>query len=59
MGQGGVRRSDYKVAGGNFRGDEYAHYLDCADGSMVYEYVKTHQIVDFKYAVYCVPVMPQ
>lgn len=54
-----MRRSDYKVAGGNFRGDEYAHYLDCADGSMVYEYVKTHQIVDFKYAVYCVPVMPQ
>lgn len=25
----------------------------------VYAYVKTHQIVDFQYAVYYVPVMPQ
>lgn len=33
----------------SFGGDGYVHYLDCGNVSQAYTYVKTYQIVHFKY----------
>lgn len=36
LGWGEVSRKDYKGTGGNFRGDEYVHYVDSGNDMSVY-----------------------
>jgi hypothetical protein len=40
---------DYKRYKKNFSGDGYVHYHNCMVFLQVYSYVKTYQIVQFKY----------